>query len=253
MELYNTKYNTKLNRLIFLTSFVATFSFSNIAQVSIFELPNVNIDSALTHQKELVGVNRKPQSLKVNSNANQIVSAIVYEITLKNLPEKYKKDALRISTAILDEATKYRMDPLFLLSIIRQESAFNPEAVGSVGELGLMQIRPTTAEWLNKGHKITKNKINLRDSVINIQVGAYYLNLLREKFKQNSNWYISAYNMGATKLRRKIAENIKPKEYSQNIMKHYVKYVGMLNSAFDQAQDEIELVEMPLPTVASNN
>jgi soluble lytic murein transglycosylase len=214
---------------------LVTFSFLNNAQVASLELPDVNIESAFLHHKELVGKTREPQSIIANTEASQLASRFILDIVRESLPAKYKKDAVRITAAIVDEANRYNMDPLFLVSVIKQESKFNPAAIGSVGEVGLMQIRPCTAKWLNDKFKIVK-KVKLHDPVNNIKIGAFYFDQLRDKFDQNSRWYISAYNMGVTKLKRKIANNEKPKIYVQNVMRHYVKFVSELHTALALSQ-----------------
>lgn len=240
----------ELNKLVFTSALIITASFSNTAELAIFELPETNLQAAFEHQKELVG--SKKALTNPSQKADQVISQLVYNITLTNLPKNYKKDAHKISSAIIQEANKYGMDPLFLLSVIKQESSFRPDVVGGVGEIGLMQIRPSTAKWLNEKAKIVKT-LNLKNPITNIKIGAYYLNKLRGKFDQNGRWYLSAYNMGAAKVKRKLAANEKPKEYVQHVMKHYVKYVAMLNTVLDESKDELELIEMPLPKVASNN
>lgn len=53
----------------------------------------------------------------------------------------------RIAIAGLECAKRYNLDPLLLFATMQQESNFNPRAVGSSGERGLMQIaRPTAAD-----------------------------------------------------------------------------------------------------------
>ncbi len=223
---------------VYITTVIVGFLFTNNAYVAVTKLPSVNVESAFNHQVELVGSKRASGVLEATKGTSQIASQIVYQLVSENLPKKHKHQARKLATTIVTEANKYGMDPLFLVSVIRHESTFNPDAIGLVGEIGLMQIRPTTAEWLNKKFKIVK-KINLKDPSNNVIIGAFYFNNLRTKFSQNSRWYISAYNMGATKLKRNIAQNVRPKEYVQNVMKHYVKYVKRLNVAYEMAGEVV--------------
>jgi len=217
------------------------FSFLNDAHVSVNKIPSVNMKSAINHQKELVGTKRSPQSAVDSKEVSQIATNLVFKLVSHNLPKKYKKDARRLTNAIVQEANKYGMDPLFLVSVIRHESSFRPDAIGGVGEIGLMQIRPTTAEWLNKKHKIVK-KVNLKDPVNNVKIGAFYFSTLRDTFEQNSRWYISAYNMGSANVRKNLAKNVNPKEYVGHVMKYYVKYVDMLNTEVKQSEETSSLL-----------
>lgn len=218
---------------------VGLFHIPTNSHERILELPSVDLNSVFEHQKELVGRRRLPSSFQENKNAEQIVSQLVLEIVRESLPKKYRSQSQNITKAIIEESNKYEMDPLFLTSIIKHESHFNPLAIGSVGEIGLMQIRPTTAKWLNDEFKVVK-RVNLKNPVTNIRIGAFFLNKLRNKFDQNSRYYLSAYNMGAAKLRQRLKENIKPKEYVSSVMKYYVKYIDRLEVA---AEKSLELSE----------
>lgn len=230
----------KITKLILTTAMVGLFFVPTTSHQHILDLPSVDLQSIFEHQKELVGRKRLPTAFQENKNAEQIVSQVVLEIVRESLPKKYKGQSEKITKTIILEANKYGMDPLLLTSVIKHESNFNPLAIGMVGEIGLMQIRPTTAKWLNDEFKIVK-QVNLKNPVTNIKIGAYFLNKLRNKFDQNGRHYLSAYNMGATKLRKKLKENITPKEYVGNVMKHYVKYMDRLETA---AAKSLELMEI---------
>lgn len=230
--------NTKVHLMAFMIG-VGTFYMPTTSYERILQLPSVDLNSVFVHQKELIGHKRLPSSFRQNKHAEQIVSQLVLEIVRESLPQHYKNQSQEITKAIIVEANKYEMDPLFLTSIIKHESHFNPIAIGAVGEIGLMQIRPTTAKWLNDKFKIVR-KLNLKNPVTNIQVGAFFLNKLRNKFDQNSRYYLSAYNMGAAKLRKRLKENINPKEYVGNVMKYYIQYIDRLEVA---AAKSLELLE----------
>lgn len=218
------------------------------------QLPLVDMHSVLNHQKELMGRTRIPSSVSESSKADQMIAEYVLSLASQGLPKKYKKNASKIATAIITEANRYNMDPLFITAVIQQESSFNPDQIGTVKEVGLMQVRPETAQWLNKKYHLVK-KLNLKDPATNIKIGTFFLSNLRNRFDKNSRHYISAYNMGATKLRQNLRANLNPKEYVQNVMKHYVKYMQDLSIMAQNlnAAEEIEndLIAMPIP-VASN-
>lgn len=203
-------------------------------------LPAADLNSIFEHQKELIGRKRLPTTFHENKNAEKIVSQVVFEIVNDSLPKKFKHLSGRVAKAIILEANQYGMDPLFLTSVIKHESNFNPVVVGMVGEIGLMQIRPTTAKWLNDKYKAVKI-VDLTHPETNIKLGAIFLNELRNKFDQNGRHYLSAYNMGPAKLRKKLKQNINPKEYVSNVMKHYVKYISHLEKI---AEKSLELTEV---------
>lgn len=90
------------------------------------------------------------------------------------------------------------IDPLLVLSIIRQESAFNPEAKSSVGALGLMQLMPATAKQMTTFRK----QEELFKPHKNIDAGVRYFKKLLNKFDGNIIYALSSYNAGPTKVKR---------------------------------------------------
>ncbi len=80
------------------------------------------------------------------------------------------------------------------------ESGFDSTALGSNGDFGLMQIRPSTwREWAP-----TLDVTDPFDSYSNVLVGAAYLNYLRsflgQKGYRQQEWMFVAYNWGPDKL-----------------------------------------------------
>lgn len=69
------------------------------------------------------------------------------------------------------EAVSHGLPPAVADAVVRIESGYNPAAVGSVGEVGLMQVRPATAAML--GFKGTHAE--LADPETNIRYGVAYL------------------------------------------------------------------------------
>jgi soluble lytic murein transglycosylase len=111
------------------------------------------------------------------------------EETLKLLyPYKYKT-MIRL---YLDKFASENFDTCFVLSVIREESRFNDRAVSPVGALGLMQLMPDTATWINN-NKISREDIF--DPVQNIKLGILYLDFLDKRFDSNTA-VLSAYNGG---------------------------------------------------------
>jgi hypothetical protein len=72
---------------------------------------------------------------------------------------------------ILREAEANGLPPAIADAVVRVESAYDPTAVGSVGEIGLMQVRPSTAATM--GFKGTPAE--LADPETNIRYGVRYL------------------------------------------------------------------------------
>ena len=236
----NTSYSIFGRYLLIILAFqFATLTPWDASSKPSVALPVVEPLHSYQQQRELLGIRRAPASLGVqitHPRTPKIISNLVLEITRSELPVQYKHHAVKITKAIIRTARKYEMDPLFLVALIRHESQFRLDAVGTVGELGLMQIRPTTAEWLNE--KLKLKKLDLRDPATNIEVGAYFLSTLREKYDRDSKLYMAAYNMGVTRLQQLLKENKSPVEYAGKVMKYYREYTHQLDQRFTSNDDE---------------
>lgn len=175
------------------------------------------------HSKELMG--KYYQRSIVRKYEKQAIYIDVHTMVKNALPNKWKSRAWPITDMIFEMSDTYRFDPIFLLAMIDGESSFNPEAVGGVGEIGLMQIRPSTAKWIANKLDITyEGNKTLYNPMKNIRIGAGYMNYLRTKFKSHGQLYLAAYNMGPTQLGRNIKIDRWPKEYPMHIMKRYIAY-----------------------------
>ncbi|MBQ3791927.1 MAG: lytic transglycosylase domain-containing protein [Clostridia bacterium] len=103
------------------------------------------------------------------------------KMTLKEIVEKY--------------STTYGVPEYIIYSVIRTESSFNENAVSSSGAIGLMQLKPSTFEWLVSRTKEELNPETIYSPHINVKYGTYYLSYLYTKF---GKWdlAIAAYNAG---------------------------------------------------------
>ena len=72
------------------------------------------------------------------------------------------------------------IDPIVILSMIRQESQFSAFAKSGKSAYGLMQILPSTARMVNKEYNFKSNPRYLFDPKINVDTGSLYLQSLLE-------------------------------------------------------------------------
>ncbi len=102
----------------------------------------------------------------------------------------------------VEEASrKNNIDPLLILSVMREESRFDAEARSIAGALGLMQLMPHTAQKFDKHVKVSlKNSSQLYDARTNILIGSYYLKHLIKTFN-SIPIAIAAYNAGEDAVR----------------------------------------------------
>ena len=69
------------------------------------------------------------------------------------------------------EAARHGLPAEIADAVVRVESGYDPSAVGSVGEVGLMQVRPSTAAMLGFAGPVS----DLFDPATNIRLGVAYL------------------------------------------------------------------------------
>lgn len=182
----------------------------------------------LAHAKELLGKHYERSSVRFArlwSDQSHALNRYVAELVTRSLRAQYKSHAPAVSRAILSESKRYGFDPLFLVAFIQNESSFHPEARGSVGELGLMQITADTATWISQKTKIPYHgPATLKDPVQNIRLGCAYLSYLRKHFENHGRLYLAAYNMGPRNVDRALEKQIWPEDYAARVMERYVGF-----------------------------
>lgn len=184
----------------------------------------LNSQIRISHAKELFGSH---YSGSIVHRAELLTGVEDYILTRveKDLPAKWKSEARNLTQLIISEAYANGMDPVFLLAVITRESRLKPEARGRHGEIGLMQIKPDTAEWIAKRSNLSwEGDESLLDPCQNIRIGVAYLSHLRKRYDRHSLHYISAYNMGPGRLQQLVKQNIAPKEYAGAVMSLYAGF-----------------------------
>lgn len=103
----------------------------------------------------------------------------------------------RYREIIETHAARNNVDPLLVAAVIRVESKFNPEAVSRKGAIGLMQIMPSTAEWIAGQLGVSDfSEEMLFDADLNIRFGSWYLSNLSDEFDGRLEVVIASYNGG---------------------------------------------------------
>ncbi|MBX9769299.1 MAG: lytic transglycosylase domain-containing protein [Bdellovibrionales bacterium] len=195
--------------------------------------------------KEIMGKHYKRSVVKVTEKIDAVREYVEQEVKI-NLPSKSKNLVKKTVDQIMTESHRHQLDPLFILAIIQRESSMNPNAVGGVGEVGLMQIRPETAAWIAKKYRISwTTPLALKDPAMNIKIGAAYIDYLRDSFDRHSRLYISAYNMGPSNVRSALNRSVWPKDYVKSVMEHYVRF-------YSEIRDQNEGPSKPLRPLKLN-
>jgi soluble lytic murein transglycosylase len=104
-------------------------------------------------------------------------------------------------------AKKHKLDPNLVWAVMRTESAFRTDAVSRAGAAGLMQIMPVTARRIARERKLDGFYLaKMYDPETNIDMAAWYLRQVSDKFKGQLMLLAAAYNGGPHNVARWIDE-----------------------------------------------
>ncbi|UCF80289.1 MAG: lytic transglycosylase domain-containing protein [Acidobacteriota bacterium] len=140
---------------------------------------------------------------------------------IKHYLERYpaplsEQEAETIAYAVYLASLKYNLSPEMILAVIATESSFNAQAVSPKGAVGLMQIMPSTGQYLaaGLGFGLESDTERLTDPWLNIDCGAYYLRDLMRRFGSVETALV-AYNYGPTEIAYRIESgDFSPRAYS---------------------------------------
>lgn len=111
-------------------------------------------------------------------------------------------DAGRLARLIVNESEQAGVDPFFVASIIKHESSFRRSALSRKGACGLMQLMPSTAEYISKKDGIGwKGNDFLFEPEYNLKLGIAYLKYLHDLFDGDAHLALMAYNWGPANVK----------------------------------------------------
>lgn len=167
--------------------------------------------------------------------------------------DRQKLEKLR--PVLQKHAQQQGMDWLNLAALAFKESTLNPNAKGTGGATGLLQITPSAAQRVGVN--------NIQNVEGNVQAGAKYLAMIRRKFfaspqlneRERMAFVLAAYNMGPERVQGMRAEarrrGLNPNQWFFQVERIAMEQVGMgavsyVNSvnkyylAFDRERDSLE-------------
>lgn len=160
------------------------------------------------------GVSVERFQSKLNTEASDARKARILEVVTERNPKAPMKAFSNFASILLAESAKHDIDYRLVLAMIDKESQFIETAVGTSGEIGLMQIMPDTAAKVvkakgwdstyqppvrRKGVVVTSGASttpsyeslgSLADPEWNLKIGIAYL-----------RWQVERYGMTPTALR----------------------------------------------------
>ncbi|MBZ5571590.1 MAG: transglycosylase SLT domain-containing protein [Acidobacteriia bacterium] len=142
-------------------------------------------------------------------------------------PKAYWSDVKRFSST-------NALDPYLVAALIRQESAFNPNAVSRANAVGLMQLLPKVGKGVARQEKLRHfSTQQLFTPGVNLQLGTRYFRSMVDKFG-SFEYALAAYNAGSDRVQdwlgqrqyrdpQEFVESIpftETREYVQNILRN---------------------------------
>lgn len=103
-----------------------------------------------------------------------------------------------VAAAIAERALAWGLDPWLVYAVIDVESGFDPDLVGAAGEVGLMQLLPSTAGLVARGEfgLVELPRRLLFDPAWNVRLGTAYLGELVRASGGDLARALAAYNAG---------------------------------------------------------
>ena len=145
-------------------------------------------------------------------------------------PEDYYETVMKYS----DE---FSVPSELVFAVIKVESDFKSDAKSSVGAIGLMQMLPSTYEWLASKLGDAPFAAMLYDPETNIKYGTYYLQYLYAKF---GTWEkaVIAYNWGEGNFARFLeSHEYTEGEYSSIPVRETRNYVSKVMHHWEKYED----------------
>jgi soluble lytic murein transglycosylase-like protein len=146
-----------------------------------------------------------------------------------------RSSAIRTTTAASDHARMYEgliveharlnaIRPDLVRAVVQVESGFNPYARSPKGALGLMQLMPATIQQFGVRNAFSPEE--------NLRAGAAYLRQLLDRYQNNEELALAAYNAGPGAV-DKHGETVPP--YAET--KDYVARIGHITAGTITARD----------------
>lgn len=155
----------KSNKIVFIFIGLPIFFFMIWLSFNIFH-----------HQKQINEIQRKIDLITDKTIKEE--EFIRKRIDYVSQYTKNKIVAYRILKSVKTYSDIFKVDPDLVLSIIKNESKFDSNAISYKGAIGLMQILPETGELMSR--LLNKFGYNLQTIDDNIELGVAFLSILLE-------------------------------------------------------------------------
>lgn len=120
-----------------------------------------------------------------------------------------------LATEIVEQALAAGIDPDLAFRLVRVESVFHVRARGPQGALGLTQLMPGTARWLDRSLRTERDIFEPEN---NLRVGFAYLRSLIDRYGE-LRLALLAYNRGEGTVDRALRRGVDPENgYTRKVL-----------------------------------
>lgn len=203
------------------------------------------MDQQRNKQKGRSKPSKKKHTRGIFFAAVLIILALVIALMLGRELEK-RTYRLDYPNTVAEYAEEYELDPYLVAAMIHCESGNRTDAVSPDGALGLMQIMPKTGEWIAGKLQIEDFHTDLLfEPTVNIRFGCWYLRFLMDRYDQDRQLAVAAYNAGHGTVDKWIDDpkvsaggNLvdipypETKTYVEKVQRAYEKYESLYKNAF---------------------
>jgi len=202
---------------------------SQVREIQTLHLEQQDEIAKMEVQLNKVKALNKALLAQLDTKAEKVADVKTY--ILKTVKTVGSDIAGQIAESVVTKGIKYNVPVPIIISVMERESHFNLQAIGGVGERGLMQVRFNV--WSKKLN--IKSKYDLHNIDIGIEKGVQVLEISLKDSKFNLHKAIRQYNSGSTSRGSET--------YVANVMKCMAKYeahTSLRQIIKDKAKKEAE-------------
>lgn len=125
-----------------------------------------------------------------------------------------------IASTLEQQAVAHGLEPALVKAVAWQESGWRQDAVSSAGAIGVMQVMPGTADYVNQ--VLDHGNLNVRKASHNVHLGVAYLRHMKQTMGATRR-ALAAYYSGPGNVKKRL----------QGYQKGYARSVLALKKRFD--------------------
>ena len=150
---------------------------------------------------ELPDVAAAPPALEETAGEDPAVAGVLAHLLhYQHRSGLTDEELARLAETIVVEARRHDFEPALVLAVMHVESRYDTFAVSPKDALGLMQLLPSTGEWLAPSVGVAwVGPQTLFDPVANVRLGVAYLRQLTNRYG-SVNTALVAYNWGPGRI-----------------------------------------------------